>query len=114
MTKESIKKFIKEHKAEIITLSIGIASTTILMITGKKIRQEKSLMRRKEDNKEFMDLLSTVDNACKDCTVYVPITLEEIAATIDKSGIVSDLYEDPNGNLMEVKNLIAFGNKVEQ
>ena len=37
----------------------------------------------------------------------------EIASDINEGYIVENLGKDSEGNLYEIKNLIAFGNKVE-
>lgn len=68
------------------------------------------------ENKNFDKILSNIPDyfypafAGELVSVFA---LPEIAAAIDKDGIVRDCVKDPNGNLFEIKNLIAIGNKVE-
>lgn len=103
MTKESVKKFFKDHKDVIIKVTLMTIGGTILAIIGVKGIKDLQAIQAKSDSmliddKTFIDLVNT---------------MPEIAAAIDKDGIVRDCVKDPNGNLFEIKNLIAFGNKVE-
>ena len=118
MTKESVKKFFKDHKKEIIEGTVMTIGGAILTLIGvKAINDLKSIQAKRNsflnDDKLFIDLVNTIDEASAGCKQYVKLTLPEIAASIDKDGIVRDCMKDPNGNLFEIKNLIAFGNKVE-
>ena len=118
MTKESVKKFFKDHKKEIIEGTVITIGGTILAIIGVKCIENLQAIQAKSDSmlnddKLFIDLVNTVDEASAGCKQYVKLTLPEIAASIDKDGIVRDCVKDPDGNLFEIKNLIAFGNKVE-
>ena len=115
MTKESVKKFIKDHKAEIsgtIAL-IGMATLIAIGVKNAKELQTKSTSMLSDD-KLFIDLVNTVDEASAGCTKYVKLTLSEIAAAISNSGGAGENFVvDPDGNTFEIKNLIAFGNIVE-
>lgn len=118
MTKESVKKFIKDHKKEIIEGTVMTIVGTILAIIGVKGIKNLQAIQDKSDSmlnvdKTFIDLVNAIDEASVGCSQYVKLTLPEVAAAIDKDGIVRDCVKDPNGNLFEIKNLIAFGNKVE-
>lgn len=114
MTKESVKKFIKDHKAEIsgtIAL-IGMAALIAIGVKNAKELQTKDISMLNDD-KLFIDLANTVDEASAGCTKYVKLTLSEIADAISNGGIVENCVVDPDGNTFEIKNLIAFGNIVE-
>lgn len=118
MTKESVKNFFKDHKDVIIKGTVMTIGGTILAIIGVKgIKDLQSIQAKSNsflnDDKTFIDLVNTIDEASAGCKQYVKLTLPEIAASIDKDGIVRDCLKDPDGNLFEIKNLIAFGNKVE-
>lgn len=118
MTKESVKKFIKDHKDVIIKGTVMTIGGTILAIIGVKGIKDLQAIHAKSDSmlnddKTFIDLVNTIDEASAGCSHCFKLTLPEIAAAIDKDGIVRDFVKDPNGNLFEIKNLIAFGNKVE-
>ena len=113
MTKESFKKFVKDHEAELIGGTVCVVSGVALGVLGVKLNRKTTAESWMKDNKEFVELLHTVDEACVGCKEYVMVTLPEIAAAIDKDGIVQDCVRDPDGNLLEIKNLIIFGNKVE-
>lgn len=118
MTKDSVKKFVKDHKKEIIEGTVMTIGGAILAIIGVKGIKDLQAIHAKSDgmlndDKLFIDLVNTVDEASAGCKQYVKLTLPEIAAAIDKDGIVRDCVKDPDGNLFEIKNLIAFGNKVE-
>ena len=112
MTKESVKKFFKDHKEEIIEGTVMTIGGTILAIIGVNgIKKNLQAIQVKSDS--MLNFVNTIDEASAGCSQYVKLTLPEIAAAIDKDGIVRDCVKDPNGNLFEIKNLIAFGNKVE-
>lgn len=113
MKKESIKKFVKEHKTEIIIGAVGIISSAALGIIGVKLSKRPMYDNLISASDEFMEFLKAYDKASEGCTQYLPLTLQEVAAAIDKDGIVRDFVRDPDGGLFEIKNLIAFGNKVE-
>ena len=118
MTKESVKNFFKDHKDVIIKGTVMTIGGTILAIIGVRgIKDLQAIQAKRDsmlnDDKLFIDLVNTIDEASAGCGQYVKLTLPEIAAAIDKDGIVRDCVKDPNGNLFEIKNLIAFGNKVE-
>lgn len=120
MTKESVKNFFKDHKDVIIkgtVMTIGGAILAIIGVKGIKDLQAIHIQAKSNsilnDDKTFIDLVNAVDEASAGCSQYVKLTLPEIAAAIDKDGIVRDCVKDPNGNLFEIKSLIAFGNKVE-
>lgn len=116
MTKKNLKKFMKDHKMEIIAGTVAIIGigSAALGAHCVKSSNKKHALSWIEDNKIFMDLFKTVDEACVGCTDYARITLPEIAAMVDKDGNVMDhIFVDPNGKLFEVKNLIAFGNEVK-
>lgn len=118
MTKESVKKFFKDHKKEIIEGTVMTIGGTILAIIGVKCIKNLQAIQAKSDSmlnddKFFIDLVNTIDEASAGCKQYTKLTLPEIAASIDKDGVVRDCVKNPDGNLFEIKNLIAFGNKVE-
>ena len=114
MTKKNFKKFVKDHKKEIIAGTVAIIGSATLGALGVKLSNKRRASSWMEDNKEFMDLFRTVDEACVGCTEYAMVTLPEIAAMVDKDGHVMDhVFIDPNGKLFEIKNLIAFGNEVK-
>ena len=113
MTKESVKKFIKDHKKEIITGTLMTIGGAILAISGVKLSKSIPLDRIIVCDEDFVKFLETYDESSNGCTQYFKLTLPEVAAAIDKNGIVRDCLRDQDGNLFEVKNLIAFGNKVE-
>lgn len=110
---EKMKKFVKEHKTEIIAGIVATVSVATLAVIGVKAHKATRIENWKEANQNFMNMLNAIDDASKDCTIYVPLSLGEVAAAIDKDGNVADCLRDPNGKLFEVKNLIAFGNLVE-
>ena len=119
MTKESVKKFIKDHKKEIIKGTVMTIGGAILAIIGvKAIKDLQSIQAKSDsmlnDDKLFIDLVNTVDEASAGCKQYVKLTLPEIAAGIAKGDVTRDLVKDSEGNLFKVKSVIAFGNVVEQ
>ena len=113
MNKESIKKFVKENKTVIIGGALTIVGAAALAIVGVKLSKENSLKNAIVGDDELMNFIKTIDEASDGCKQYVMLTLPEIAAAIDKDGIVRDCVRDPDGKLFEIKNVIAFGNNIE-
>lgn len=113
MNKESIKKFVKENKTVIIGGALTIVGAAALAIVDVKLSKEISLKNVIVGDDEFMNFIKTVDEASDGCKQYAMLTLPEIAAAIDKDGIVRDCVRDPDGKLFEIKNVIAFGNNIE-
>ena len=113
MNKESIKKFIEENKTVIIGGALAIVGAATLAIVGAKLGKQSSLKNVIVGDDEFMNFIKTVDEASDGCKQYAMLTLPEIAAAIDKDGIVRDCVRDPDGKLFEIKNVIAFGNNIE-
>lgn len=115
MTKKDFKKFVKEHKVEIIAGTIGVAGAALAVFLGMKCckpSSKASVDKWVEENKEFFDFLNTVDEASKGCSEYVMLTLPEIATAIDKEEMRNRLI-DPSGKIFEVERLIAFGNELK-
>lgn len=113
MAKESVKKFIKDHKAEISSTIALIGMAALIAIgvkNAKELQTESTSMLN--DDKLFIDIVNTVDEASAGCTKYVKLTLQQAAALISNGGIVENCVEDSDGRF-EIKNLIAFGNIVE-
>ena len=114
MTKESVKKFIKDHKAEISGTIALIGMATLIAIGVKNVKELQTKdISMLSDDKLFIDLVNTVDEASAGCTKYVKLTVSEIADAIANGCTVENCVVDPYGNTFEIKNLIAFGNIVE-
>lgn len=113
MTKESVKKFIKEHKTEIVCGVIGVVGSAALAVVGvkwsKKLQSENFLVC----DDDFREFINTVDEATDGCKQYVKLTLSELTDMIEQNGIVNDCVKDSDGNVLAIKSLIAFGNQVE-
>ena len=115
MTKESFKKFVKDHKTQIISgtlMAIGTAALTVVGIKISKCPRAKSDSILNDD-KLFIDLLETIDDASAGCSNYIMITASDIASAIDRGVINENVLRDPDGKLLEIKNIIAFGKQLE-
>ena len=115
MTIKNIKKFVKEHKKEVIGGTIAIAGATALTVFGIKHYKPKLTYFTDSVDPCFLDLLDTVDKACKGCTMYAPTTLEELIVDIDNARLIDNEYflEGPDKKLFKIENIIVFGNMVE-
>lgn len=116
MNIEKVKKFVKENKTEIIVGTIATAGMAALAVIGVKCRKPKLTDFTESLDPYFLDMCETVDKAAKGCTTYVSMPLEELIVEIDNARFVDNkyLFEAPNKKLYEVKNIITFGNLVEQ
>lgn len=112
---KDIKKFVREHKKEIIGGAVAVAGVTALIVFGVKHRTSKLPDFTDVIDPNVLDLVDTVDRAAKGCTMYVPMTLEEMIVEIDNARTIDNMYllEAGNKKLFKVENVIAFGNLVE-
>lgn len=109
-----IKKFMKDNKTEIIySVMIGVSSF-ILGVAGFKMHQWHAGKKFKVENGWIIQALEDFDEAAKDCAAYVLAKPEELWATFDKDGNLVDCIRDPNGELLNPKMLMVFGNKVKK
>lgn len=112
---KDIKKFIKEHKKEVIGGVVAVAGMTVLIVFGVKHRTPKLPVFTDVVDQNTLDLVDALDRSAKGCTMYVPMTLEEMIVEIDNARMVDNMYllEAGNKKLFKVENVIAFGNLVE-
>ena len=115
MSIKSTKKFIKDHKKEVIAGTIAIAGATALAVFGVKHRMPKLSDSTDMVDPKFLDLLNTVDKACEGCTMYAPTTLEELIVDVDNARVIDNNYffEGQDKKLFKIENIIVFGNVVE-
>lgn len=121
--KENIKKFWSEHKKEII---IGTGLTVIGVVgcaVGIKHIKNRNISDAisefdwesfkkglSPDEQALLTLHEEVDMIREGCECYIPINLDEFKKMNNGYSIISC----GNGaELMDVKGLIAFGNKIE-
>ena len=98
------QKFWKENKTEIITIGISTIVSVGLGALGM------SVYSRTKGGKECIEFINAVNEAADGCGQYLKIPMSEV---IDMGGIVCDRLRDPEGKLLKVENIIAFGNVIE-
>ncbi len=96
-----IKKFVMDHKTEIISGTIGVTAITLGAILGKTIY------------KGHIDLCSGVDFASEGCDSWKIAKPEELWAAFDKDGNLVDALKGSDGRLLDPKMLMVFGNEVK-
>lgn len=114
MNKEKIKKFIKEHKGEIIVGSVIMIGAAALTVIGVKCGLPEQFANCKKEYTDAVEFMNTASECCDGCTVYNRITVEELQAIIDNGiDIANTPLRDPDNRLMIVENIIVFGNEVK-
>lgn len=113
MTIDKIKKFTKEHKTRIIAGTVVIAGVAALSAIVAKSKIPAVIAKFKQDNAEMALFLDEASEASKDCTHYIRADITDIWSIFDNEGNVADAYKCPDGALLDVKNIMLFGTKVE-
>lgn len=122
VTKENIKKFWSEHKLEIIGTGLIVVGVVGYTVGIRQIKNwEKSLANSKfdwegfkkglsPDEQALISMYEEVDKIREGCNCYVPISVDEFKEMNNGYSILSC---GQGTELMDVKGLIAFGNRIE-
>lgn len=98
MTKENVKKYVKEHKAEIAKGCLNLA------LFGVWCWSVTTVVKDMKSFDKYWKMAS------KDAKVYLPAYGEELTQLLEPfKGVV-----DGNGNYIDVTGALLFGNVVEQ
>lgn len=115
MTKEKIKTFVKDHKREIIVVAMVLAGTACAFIGIKKIKICRNQIKScKEEIKRLNHFNKSLCEATSGCSKYVPVRYDEVCRAASNGYLEKNRWIDPEGNIMEIKNFIAFGNDVKE
>lgn len=115
MTKEKIKTFVKDHKYEIIIGIMSIAGAACAIIGIKKIKICRNQIKScKEEIKRLNQFNKSLCEATSGCSKYVPVRYDEVCRAAANGYLEKNRWIDPEGNIMEIKNFIAFGNDVKE
>lgn len=115
MTKEKIKTFIRDHKREILIGAMVIAGTACTIIGIKKIKIcSNQIKNYKEEIKRLNRFNKSLCEATSGCSKYVPIRYDEVCRAAANGYLEKNRWIDPEGNIMEIKKFIAFGNDVKE
>lgn len=115
MTKEKIKTFINDHKYEIIIGIMSIAGTACAIIGIKKIKICSSQIKSYKDEIGRLNRFNnTLCEAMSGCSKYVPVKYDEVCRAAANGYLEKNRWIDPEGNIMEIKKFIAFGNDVKE
>lgn len=114
MSMEKIKKFVKDHKTEIICSGLIGATSFALGVAGFKMHKIAVSKKFKVENGWFIQLYKDFDEAAKGCDYYTLAEPEELWAAFDKDGNLVDCLRDPDGMLINPKMLMVFGNEVKK
>lgn len=115
MTKEKIKTFVKDHKREILIAAMAIAGTACTIIGIKKIKICRNQIKNcKEGTKTLNRFNNSLCEAMSGCSKYVPVRYDEVCRAAANGYLEKNRWIDPEGNIMEIKNFIAFGNDVKE
>ena len=114
MTKEKFKAFVKDHKREIAIGAVVVAGTVCTVVGVKGIKVHRNKM---EAYREAFEGLNQFNNdlceAMSGCSQYALMTYDDVCRAAANGHLVNNRLIDADGDIVEVKNFIAFGNKVE-
>ena len=106
MSMEKVKKFVKDHKTGITMVASGIITAGLAAFTAYKMYGIKT--------KEPLKLYSDCMKAGKDCEVYGISEPGALWAAYDKDGNLVDAVKDLDGDLINPKMIMVFGDKVKK
>ena len=110
MAKEKVKKFWNEHKETIIGGVLIGGGLLVCYKVFRGVKFEKHEYNYAVDPSVIIQLCDDIDGIKGDSTAYVPMTGEEFAKLTNGHNIISC---GDGTELLNVKGLIAFGNKIE-
>lgn len=114
MSIEKIKKFVKDHKKEIIYSVVIGAAGFALGAGGCKTIHDRELEELKTtDNGWFIQLCEDIDVAKQGCNVYTLASPKELFSAFDADGNIGSV-RDPSGHIMNPKMLMVFGKEIEK
>ena len=114
MSMEKIKKFVKDHKTEIIAGTVATVGAAALAVIGVKCRKPKLTDFTDSVDPCYLYLLDMIDRVSRQCTHYSETSPKAIWAMFDKDGnLIDHCIKDDDGDILCVDNIIAFGHKVE-
>lgn len=114
MAIEKIKKFVREHKKEIIIGSAVAAGTAVLAVVGVKCGVPKKFAELKQNAEYASDFNNQLCVAMTGCKQYLRLEREDIADLFAKAdGSGEYVLVDPDGRKLRVESMIAFGNEIE-
>lgn len=109
-----IKKFMMDHKKEIIAGTVATVGAAALAVIGVKCHKPKLTSLTDSVDPYYLDLLDTVDRVSRQCTHYAETSPKAIWAMFDKDGnLIDHCIKDDDGDILCVDNIIAFGHKVK-
>lgn len=104
------KQWAKEHKEEIIGGVVVLTVGTVAGVYIHKLGNKPMKIDGMEDYKLFEEFCNVVDEVRDGSKGYIPVTADEFKAMTN--GL--ECLRDPNGTLMKVKGLIAFGDEITE
>lgn len=108
MTKQELKKFIKDHKEEIILGAVSIvAGGAIFVLTKRKL---KVLSSMDEDTKLCLEMFKLIDDTMKGSKAYVQMLPKDLAEICGKDELI---VRDPSEKFLKATGGILFGNVIE-
>ena len=106
MSMENVKKFVKDHKTGITMVAGSIITAGLAAFTAYKMHGIKT--------KEPLKLHSDCMKAGEGCEVYGISEPGALWAAYDKDGNLVDAVKDLDGDLINPKMIIVFGDKVKK
>lgn len=106
MSMEKVKKFVKGHKTGIAIVAGSIITAGLAAFTAYKMYSIKT----KEPLKLYLDCMK----AGEGCEVYGISEPGALLAAYDKDGNLVDAVKDLDGDLINPKMIMVFGDKVKK
>ena len=106
MSMEKVKKFVKNHKTGIAIVAGGIITAGLSAFTAYKMHDIKT--------KGPLKLYSDCMKVGEGCEVYGISEPGALWAAYDKDGNLVDAVKDLDGDLINPKMIMVFGDKVKK
>ena len=115
MSMEKVKKFVKNHKTGIAMVAGGIITAGLSAFTAYKMHSIKTKEPLKLHHDDFIkNLIIDCMKAGEGCEVYGISEPGSLWAAYDKDGNLVDAVKDLDGDLINPKMIMVFGDKVKK
>ena len=115
MSMEKVKKFVKNHKTGIAMVAGGIITAGLSAFTAYKMHGIKTKEPLKLHYDDFIkNLITNCMKAGEGCEVYGISEPGSLWAAYDKDGNLVDAVKDLDGDLINPKMIMVFGDKVKK
>ena len=115
MSMEKVKKFVKDHKTGIAMVAGSIITAGLAVFAAYKMHDIKTKEPLKLHHDDFIiNLIIDCMKAGEGCEVYGISEPGALWAAYDKDGNLVEAVKDLDGDLINPKMIMVFGDKVKK